>query len=64
MEGPSDASVLVGRAKSLATTLAKTVTFAPLPTVVSHMAPNQGMSIGNNVEQSDDDDEEEEDEEE
>ncbi|KAK0218431.1 hypothetical protein EDD85DRAFT_961446 [Armillaria nabsnona] len=66
MEGPSNASVLVGCAKSPATTLAKTVTFAPLPTVVSHMAPNQGMSIGNNVEQSDDDDndDEEEDEEE
>ncbi|PBK87925.1 hypothetical protein ARMGADRAFT_1121588 [Armillaria gallica] len=63
MEGPSDASVLVGRAKSPATTLAKTVTFTPLPTVVSHMALNQGTSIGNNVEQSDDDDDEEEEEE-
>ncbi|KAK0435644.1 hypothetical protein EV421DRAFT_1740104 [Armillaria borealis] len=64
MEGPSDASVLVGRTKSPATTLAKTVTFAPLPTVVSHMAPNQETSIGNNIEQSDDDDNDDDDEEE
>ncbi|PBK81197.1 hypothetical protein ARMGADRAFT_1039486 [Armillaria gallica] len=61
-EGPSNASVLVGCVKSLATTLAKTVTFAPLPMVVFHMALNQEMSIGNNIEQSDDDDDEEEEE--
>ncbi|PBK88919.1 hypothetical protein ARMGADRAFT_1033533 [Armillaria gallica] len=62
-EGPSDASHSVGRAKSAATTLAKAVTFVPLPTVVSDMVPN-GTFIGDNVDQSDDDYDSEEEEEE
>ncbi|KAK0212058.1 hypothetical protein IW262DRAFT_1301502 [Armillaria fumosa] len=60
-EGPG-ASGSVGHAKSAAS-LPKAITFVPLPTVVTDIAPN-GTFIGDNVDQSDDEYSSEEEEEE